>query len=94
MEQLVGNGVRQGLQPPALGLLDRGLQRHGPLHFLLAAALLTSAALRTGMEESQYRRKMTQAKERAAQVPFSIRATERPRRPWQARSRRKFSIGV
>ena len=32
--------------------------------------------------------------ERAAQVPFSIRATERPRRPWQARSRRKFSIGV
>ena len=30
----------------------------------------------------------------AAQVPFSIRATERPRRPWQARSRRKFSIGV
>lgn len=47
-----------------------GLPMHSPYHhFLLAAALLTSAALRTGMEESQYRRKMTQAKERAAQVP-------------------------
>lgn len=47
-----------------------GLPMHSPYHhFLLAAALLTSAALRTEMEESQYCRKMAQAKERAAQVP-------------------------
>ena len=46
-----------------------GLPMHSPYHhFVVAAALLTSAALRTGVEESQYRRKMSLAKERAAQV--------------------------
>ena len=32
--------------------------------------------------------------DRAAQVPLSMMATERFRRPWHSRSRRKSSMGV
>lgn len=64
-------GGRESAPEIAEQLLELpGLPLHSPYHhFLLAAALLTSAALCTGMEEREYCRKMTQAKDRAAQVP-------------------------
>lgn len=65
------NGGTEGAPEIAEQLLEMpGLPMHSPYHhFLVAAALLTSAALRTGMDESKYRSRLSLAKERAAQVP-------------------------
>lgn len=52
-------------------LMDlEGLPMHGPYHhYLTAAALLTSAALRTGHTEDKLRTLLKTARERAAQIP-------------------------